>query len=250
MSELRVLSWNVNGLETSRLDSRMERLATEVLLGVRLQDALAGHSRPMPDVVCLQEVVKRAQLAKIGPHFTAAGFVMHPPQPARDDGDYSLIALRPPWRLEQVETRELEESPLGRTLIEAQLAHEDGTRVSVLTAHLESLRSGSEARVAQCLEIDGRLRSSPHPALFAGDTNLRADEWSRARTAGALMKDAFELAGEPRLHRHTWWPEGSERGFRFDRIWLDAQHGWQVELTTRRRDTLSDHAAIEALLRF
>lgn len=249
-SALRILSWNVNGLDTSRLDSRIERLCTEIVLGVDLSDALAGEVRPMPEVVCLQEVVRRAHLAKIGPHLRAAGFALHPETPSRDDGDYLLLAVRPPWRIDEVASHLFEDSPLGRAWLEATIVHPTGARARVLTAHMESLRSGSGSRVAQCIELDSRMRASAEPCVFAGDTNLRDEEWSRARDRGVAMMDAFELAGAPRAHRHTWWPERKGRGFRFDRVWLDESSAWTVELGTRRRPSLSDHAAIEALLSF
>lgn len=248
MNGLRLLSWNVNGLEPARLDTRMEKLCLEILLGVDLRDALAGEARPMPDVVCLQEVVRRTHLTKIRPHFRAAGFALYPEAPARDEGEYLLMAVRPPWRFDAVETHDLEDSPLGRRRIEATIVHRSGERARVLTAHLESLRSGSDSRVAQCIELGSRMRASTEPCIFAGDTNLSDAEWSRARERGADMMDAFDLAGEPRAHRHTWWPSESKRGFRFDRVWLDARRDWTVELSTRRRPALSDHAAIEVLV--
>ena len=249
-SALRILSWNVNGLDAARLDSRIEQLCTEIVLGVDLSDALTGEVRPMPAVVCLQEVVRRAHLATIGPHLRAAGFVLYPEKPARDEGDYLLLAVRPPWRIDEVAAHAFGDSPLARAWLEATIVHQAGARARVLTAHMESLRSGSGSRVAQCVELDSRIRASAEPCVFAGDTNLRDEEWARARDGGVAMRDAFELAGAPRAHRHTWWPERRGRGYRFDRVWLDAKRAWTVELGTRRRPRLSDHAAIEALLSF
>ena len=70
---LRVLTWNVEGLETTRLDSRAERICHELLLGMDVKQALAGEpSPPMPEVICLQEVVPRVHVAKLRPHLGAA----------------------------------------------------------------------------------------------------------------------------------------------------------------------------------
>lgn len=247
MPALRVLTWNLNGLDTARLDQRMERACMELVLGMDLRDAMAGRSGPpTPDVLCLQEVVRRVQLAKLRPHLTAAGFTLYPETPPREDGDYVLVAVRAPWRIVQGSWTRFEESPLARGWLELTIEH-DGARARVLTAHMESLRSGKEPRIAQALELDARLRADDTPAVFAGDTNLRADEVERATEAGFTSKDAFVLAGSPRAHRYTWWPEESERGMRFDRIWLDPTTPFSVdELRTRRRDTVSDHAALEA----
>jgi len=247
---LRVLTWNVEGLETTRLDSRAERICHELLLGMDVKQALAGRpSPPMPEVICLQEVVPRVHVAKLRPHLGAAKFEIVPEAPPRDEGDYVVIAARPPWRIEDARFVPFDDSPLGRGWVEASLAREGGARAVVLTAHLESLRSGAGSRVAQVRQIDARLRADPDvPTLFAGDTNLRSAEWAEA---GAAMTDAWVAAGSPAAHRHTWWPPESERGFRFDRVWLDAQRDWKVTaLRARRRERLSDHAALEARLRF
>lgn len=247
---LRVLTWNLEGLETTRLDSRAERICHELLLGMDVKQAMAGkRSPPMPEVVCLQEVVPRVHVAKLRPHLSAAGFGLWPEAPPREEGDYVLIAARPPWRIVDAAYRPFDDSPLGRGWVEALLEREGGARALVLTAHLESLRSGAESRVAQVRQLDARLHEEPDvPALFAGDTNLRKAEWDEA---GAAMTDAWVAAGSPARHRDTWWPPEAERGLRFDRVWLDTQRDWEVSaLRTRRRERLSDHAALEARLGF
>lgn len=247
---LHILTWNINGLETRRLDSRMEKVAMELVLGMDLKDALAGKpGPPTPEVVCLQEVVRRAHVSKLRPHLSAAGFALYPEEPPRDEGEYTLIGVRAPWRLEDVAFTRFEESPLGRGWLEARLADEAGRSVRVLTAHMESLRSGADARVAQALELDARMHDGSDPAIFAGDTNLRAAEWSRAKAGGLRAADVFELAGAPARYRDTWWPEESTRGYRFDRIWVDDEHAYHVDaLRTRRRSNLSDHAPLEVRL--
>lgn len=251
MPALRVLTWNLNGLDTTRLDERMERACMELVLGMDLRDAMAGRpSPPTPDVLCLQEVVRRAHLAKLRPHLAAAGFTLHPDTPPREDGEYVLIAVRAPIRVLEERYTRFEESPLARGWLELVIERE-GERARVLTAHMESLRSGKDARVAQALEIDARLRASEVPAVFAGDTNLREDEVERAVEEGFASKDAFVEAKRPRAHRETWWPEHGERGLRFDRIWLDPKSAFAVDaFRTRRRAALSDHAAVEARLVF
>lgn len=247
---LRVLTWNLQGLESTRLDTRMEALSSDLVLGVPLREALAGAPpRPMPNVLCLQEVVRRAHTSKLRPHLGAAGFVLFPEKPPPEVEEYSLIAVRPPWRIVDAVSTPFSESPLARRYLEARIERADGARVRVLTAHMESLRSGGDARVAQVEELDARLHQDDTPGLFAGDTNLRDREWKSAVSAGVKLVDAFDLAGAPAEHRHTWWPEESERGFRFDRVWLSSTTDWRVrELRTRRRPTLSDHAGLEVEL--
>lgn len=253
-AELRVFSWNLNGLESSRLDSRMEKACIQMVLGVTLREAMAGApSPPLPHVFCLQEVVRRVHIDKLRHHFGAAGFELFPAEPPERE-DYCIIAVRPPWTIIQSEYVPFEHSKLARGYAEVHLRGEDGQEAFVLTAHMESLRSGGEDRTSQTLQIDARLMAraeTSRPAIFAGDTNLREAEFVAARAGGCLLRDVFDLAKRPKAHESTWWPEASRRGYRFDRIWLDAiSSGALIDFRTRRRSKLSDHSAIEACFRF
>ncbi len=246
-SSLHVLTWNLDGLELQRLDSRMENICLEIVLGVSLKDAMAGKpSPPLPEVICLQEIVRRAHVAKLTPHLRAAGFVLYPERPAKPESEYSVIAVRAPWRVREAKTVGFEHSPLARDYLEVELEHASGAKVRVLTAHMESLRSGSEARLDQALELDRRLHEDAAvPAIFAGDTNLRKTE----KVPGRRAVDAYVTVGEPSRYQATWWPPESRRGYRFDQIWFDSQRPWTVrQFKTRRRPGLSDHAALEANL--
>lgn len=252
--ELRVLTWNLNGLESARLDSRMEKACIEMVLGVTLRQAMEGAaSPPLPHVFCLQEVIRRVHIDKLRRHLGAAGFSLFPAEPPERE-DYALIAARPPWTMVHSEYVPFEHSKFARGYTETHLRSESGREAFVLTAHMESLRSGSDDRTSQTLQIDARLMEradGERPAIFAGDTNLRESEFAAARAKGCLLRDVFDLAKRPRAHTHTWWPEGSRRGHRFDRIWLDPiSTGALVDFRTRRRPKLSDHAALEASFRF
>jgi len=251
-----VLSWNLDGLTTRRLDRRAEEACVAMVLGQTLREAVEGKpSRPPPQVIALQEVVKRIHLSTIRPHLEAAGFALWPREPAREDGDYSLIAARPPWTLVRGRDQRFAESPLARRWVEVRLQHSDGTQLRVITAHMESLRSGAGARAAQTREIAALLEDpDAPPTVFLGDTNLRASEW-RALEPDLAMDDAFTLAGRPAGHSATWYPRDdhgkrtSDRGYRFDRIWIDPGHEWTVQrFQLRHHPRISDHAALEAHL--
>lgn len=252
--ELRVLTWNLNGLESSRLDSRMEKACIEMVLGVPLRAAMAGTpSPPLPHVFCLQEVIRRVHIDKLRRHLGAAGFQLFPVEPP-DREDYCLVAARPPWTMTHSEYVPFEHSKFARGFTETHLRSETGQQAVVLTAHMESLRSGSGDRTSQTMQIDARLvalSNESQPAIFAGDTNLREAEFAAARAQGCLLRDVFDLAGRPGAHTATWWPQDSRRGYRFDRIWLDPiSAGSLLDFRTRRRPKLSDHAALEACFRF
>lgn len=244
---LRVLTWNAEGLNETQLGQRMEKLCLEILIGGDLAAAIAGRpTPPMPHVVALQEVVTIAHRGYFAPHFGSAGYALWPDGPPGDSECYEVIAARPPWRIEDVERRPFTESPLGRACTIARLAGGSGERVAFFTAHLESLRSGHDARIAQTCEIDRWMREEGCAAVFAGDTNLRETEWSSLAKSVAF-RDAFVEAGSPPSAQVTWRPEDGERGFRFDRIWLSGA----LEVREFRRRSCaraSDHDGVEALL--
>lgn len=247
--DVRILTWNVDGLDEARLGERMERICLEVLVGGDLARAAAGEpTPPMPHVLALQEVVRVAHRAYFGPHLAAAGYSLWPEAPPGDREHYELLAVRTPWAIERAEPRPFAQSPLGRAGVVATLRHRgEDRRLTVITGHLESLRSGSDARLAQAREIAGWMRGASGPAIFAGDTNLRDAEWQTV--AGELgVRDVFEELGSPRSARVTWRPEDERRGgFRFDRVWVA---GGISARAIRLRSTpgSSDHAGVEALL--
>lgn len=248
METLRVLTWNVDGLNESRLGQRMEQVCLEVLVGGDLRAAIEGRpTPPMPGVIVLQEVVHVGHRGYFAPHLSAAGFTMWPTAAPADTEHYELLAVGPRWSIEACERRPFDHSPLGRACTVASIRQRaSGRRLTVLTAHMESLRSGKDARLDQARQIDAWMRAADGPAIFAGDTNLRASEW-RALARGVGFRDAFEVLGSPADARVTWRPEDAEVGFRFDRVWL-AGPVEARELKVRERPTVSDHAAVEATL--
>ncbi len=243
---LRVLTWNAEGLNETQLGQRTERLCLEILIGGDLAAAMAGKpTPPMPHVIALQEVVRIAHRGYFAPHFGSAGYTLWPDGPPGESDHYELISERPPWRIEHVERRPFEDSPLGRACTIARLVHADsGERVTFMTAHLESLKSGREPRIAQCLDIDRWMRGEER-AVFAGDTNLRESEWEIVRDE-VSMRDAFVEAGSPPSARVTWRPEDDARGFRFDRIWFAGALGVR-DFRRRSCARASDHDGVEAL---
>jgi endonuclease/exonuclease/phosphatase family metal-dependent hydrolase len=243
---LRLLTWNVEGLNETRLGQRMEKLCLAMLVGTDLRAALAGAAMPpMPEVIALQEVVRVAHLGYFSPHLVAAGFRVWPAEPL-ERSHYELLAVRPPWTLNHIERRAFASSPLRREATVATISDGAAPPVTVVTAHLESLRSGREPRLAQLREIDAWLRAAPGPGVFAGDTNLRDEEWSLVSDA-LKLRDAFVEAGSPKAARVTWRPAGAARGgARFDRILLGRSVA--VRELRLRSSRASDHDGLEALL--
>ena len=217
--ELDLLTWNVDGLDERHLDLRSEAACLEVLLQ-------ATH----PHVVCLQEVVARTFHAHFVPHFRHAGFRPFPARPPENANYFDVVFVREPLVIEDAQREPFPTSRLGRVLTTLRISGGDRTLVA-MTAHLESLREGSEERKRQLAEVVHRLRHPETLALFAGDTNLRD-----AETEGLLddIGDAWTMMGSPAELRHTWDPKTTPnirggkgwKALRFDRVLLSA--GWKV----------------------
>lgn len=205
---MRLVTWNLFGLEERNLDARTEAALFRILLGGSLEQVLARGEPPTPpDVVLLQEVVERTWFAHLRPHLEAAGYRIFPAQlPARSY--FEVIAVRGiPVRTSRVSR--FERTGQGRHLNRVDLDTPTGP-LTVFTAHLESLKSGTELRIEQAERVFTALESCER-AIFGGDTNLRVGE---AKARPASIVDAFEAVGSPKAHRTTWG------GARYDRFWV------------------------------
>ena len=205
---MRVVTWNLNGLDDTDLDVRTEAAVMEALLGGPPERVLLGEGPPaeLPDVLLFQEVVERSYVAHLSPHLSAAGYRLYPPRiPQRSY--FEVIAVREPHRIESAVTRDLPLSGQGRQLLEVRL--EGGVRL--YTAHLESLRVGAPSRRMQAAHVAEILRAAPGLAIFGGDTNLRESE------VPALdgLCDAWEATGRVPEDRATWGAHA-----RYDRVWI------------------------------
>jgi endonuclease/exonuclease/phosphatase family metal-dependent hydrolase len=203
---LTLLSWNLNGLSPHRLDERMEAACVRLL------------TTDPPDVVVFQEVVDRALVAHLRPHFGHAGFAQAVQPPS---GEYYVaLFVREPFKLEQAEIHPFQASDQGRVLLEATVA-QGSTRWRIQTAHLESGPQGGAMRTGQLAYVMARLAAWDGPAVFAGDTNLRR----REEIERPGIQDAWQQAGAPPAAKGTWcWPPGGgkkARWFRFDRAYVN-----------------------------
>ncbi len=235
---MKVISWNLNGLEDEGLDMRTEAAMFHMLLGAPLEKAMAKGFKPdMPDVVMLQEVVPRTFHAHIVPHLKRAGFHIFPDKPS-ERSYFELIATRQP--ILEANYTAFEYSDQGRGLTTLRIAG-----LTLMTAHMESQKPGKPMRIEQAASIIEQMTACNTPCLFAGDTNLRKKEWQSLESSA--IKDAWEAAGSPKKHKTTW--ENKPYKARYDRAWLK---GMDVSgFTTFGRETVqglqmrpSDHFAI------
>lgn len=200
-----LVTWNLNGLADQHLDERTEAAITEILFGGDMLAMLeSGRPPDLPDVVLLQEVVERTYRAHVVPHLRAAGFAIVPSEPPAR-GYFEVAAVRE-RAIRKARWVPFPRSGQGRALLELEL---DG--ITVMTAHLESLKPGAPVRVEQAAFVLDRLAWRA-PAVFAGDTNLRAAEWDSLEPGGVV--DAWEAVGSPKADRDTWGKA------RYDRVWV------------------------------
>lgn len=204
---MKLVSWNLNGLEDEHLDRRTEAAMFQILLGAPIEAAIDPNFKPnMPDVVLLQEVVKRTYFAHLQPHFQAAGFKLFPKEPAIRSY-FEVIAVK--QNILDVKHQAFPYSQQGRELTTLTL---DG--VTIMTAHLESMNFGKHERIDQAQFIIDKM-SELGPCVFAGDTNLREAEWEGLNHGNVI--DVWSSVGAPQYNRYTW-QQGSMRS-RFSRAW-------------------------------
>ncbi len=246
MPTLRLITWNLDGLDTRHIDLRTEAACRAIL-------------ERGPDVVFLQEVVERSFFGHLRPWFTGSGFRAAPPTLSRRSRYGCVMFIRSPLRVTSARRTPFEASQMGRALIRT-VVHWEGRELLLLTAHMESLRDGAPERVRQLDRVLAALTAHAGPAVFAGDTNLRDSE-----VRGRDIRDAWCLLGSPRQTRTTWdmraipnkrGPNEQGGGYaRFDRVFLNP--GWRPSemsligmAPVAGADGLfpSDHAGLEVLL--
>lgn len=238
---LRLVSWNLFGLERRHLDERTEAAMFRVLLGGPPELALQSRPPPPPPILLLQEVVERTWFAHLRPHLIAAGYQLFPEQlPARNY--FEVIAVRG-LNVRRARTTRFDRTAQGRFLNVVEVDLDEGP-LTVMTAHLESLKSGSELRTEQAQRVLDALSSRPR-AVFAGDTNLRGAEVEKLEFHQAA--DAFEQAGSPSVHRTTWGKA------RYDRCWsvgmdVVAFETFGAEVLPGIDEPASDHLGIAVTL--
>ena len=240
---MRVVTWNLDGLDPRHLD-------------VRTEAAIAALLVEPPDVILLQEVTRRTWHAHLRPHLSHAGYAAAIVPPDDDEGYVEAVLSRLP--LTGAERHPLVESGQSRHLMLVEAVWQ-GEPTRLASAHLESGSAAAEVREAQASQVAELLLGGP-PAVFGGDTNLRKAEAAAVPALGELV-DAFEAAGRPSSARFTWdtrrCPNVPGRGprARFDRLWLAGS--WAVDGLGMLGQTVvpgtglwpSDHAGLWAQIR-
>ena len=213
MPTLRLISWNLDGLDHRHTDLRTEAACQTIL-------------ERAPDVVFLQEVVQRSFFAHLRPWMLGVGYQAAPPMLTRHSSYGCMMFVRPPLKVLSVKREPFEATAMGRSLIRTVVSWH-GEELLLLTAHLESMKEGSPERVRQLAVVLDALEAHDGPAVFAGDTNLRDSE-----VAGLDLRDAWSLLGGSAKTRFTFdtftIPNKSGRNrARYDRVFLNHQDSWR-----------------------
>ncbi|MEE9310574.1 MAG: endonuclease/exonuclease/phosphatase family protein [Cocleimonas sp.] len=237
---MNLVTWNLNGLEDENLDVRTEAAMFHTLLGVPIEKAaVTPNFKPnTPDIVVLQEVVERTFHAHIKPHLKAAGFTLFPPEPT-ERSYFEVIAVREPILESSYE--KFSYSDQGRGLSTLSI-----NGLTILTAHLESLKPGASMRIDQAESILKIMNEHTGAIIFAGDTNLRKSEWEDLKPDN--VNDAWEATGALKKHKITWQMEKYQA--RYDRVWLKGVDIKTFETfgkgkVTGTRQRPSDHLGIK-----
>lgn len=244
---LRLITWNLNGLDPADLDVRSEAACLRLLL------------RPdPPHVVLLQEVVRRSWHAHLKHHFHAAGFAPWPADPTDTQSEYfTVLLIARSLRIVRGGVSPFPGSQMGRCLAWAQVAWGEG-RLWLGSAHLESGTAASTERTQQLSEVVARLLDPDggDAAIFGGDTNLRRSEEGAVARLGEV-EDAWRAYGAPTADRVTWPSDGypgaprwgRNQGARFDRVLSRGLEVRAFSLIGRSAPGLrgppSDHLGIE-----
>ncbi len=123
---MRLVTWNLNGLEDANIDDRTEAAVFTMILGARLDQLHAGMSAELPpDVIVLQEVTKRMFAASIARHLPAGGYSVIPVE-APDREVFEVMAFRNSLRFVDYNLTPLVSSNYGRLLHTLDLVTETG----------------------------------------------------------------------------------------------------------------------------
>ncbi|CAB3983924.1 Tyrosyl-DNA phosphodiesterase 2 [Paramuricea clavata] len=212
---LKLLCWNLDGLDTVDLEERTTAVVENILL-------------LKPDVVLLQEVV--AYSLKIFQE-NCEGYIVLAGNHTVPYFNAILI------RTSTVQTKAtslkivpFETSIMGRHYLIHPIKFADA-KIVVMTSHLESLVDNGAERKKQFSEIlDYMKRQNENfNVIFGGDTNLRDTEVNAVGGVPSGILDAWASCGSALITKYTWnMAENNNNGkayqrppkLRFDRIFV------------------------------
>ena len=220
---LKLLSWNIDGLDERDLRERSEYVCQVVLL-------------KRPHVVFLQEVVDASWgpviIAKLSRCYNCY-CAPNPPQHY-----YNAILVLKDTKVTVAEsglTVHDFRSRMGRHLLQLSIQFA-GVDVTVMTSHLESLKDYGEERIRQLKVVFEKmieLQKVNKISIFGGDLNIREAELRKAKVPDKFV-DVWEACGKQKVHQYSWdvtendnlnWPHPNRPKARYDRVFLSPADG-------------------------
>ena len=225
---LKLLSWNIDGLDDRDIRERTEAVCDFIL------------SR-RPHVVFLQEVVNltwRPLIVSRLEHEYNCYCSLNPPQRYFN----GILVLKREVTVTGNGLQMLDfRSSMGRHLLKLSIQF-SGVDLDVMTSHLESTRDYREERLRQlriAFEEMTTLQTSNRISIFGGDLNLRDAEMKIVNVPPNVV-DVWEACGMQERHKFMWdvsendnlnWPHRHRPKIRFDRIYLSPGDGALQPLT-------------------
>ncbi|XP_015270214.1 PREDICTED: tyrosyl-DNA phosphodiesterase 2 [Gekko japonicus] len=211
-STLSLITWNIDGLDSSNLQERARGVCSYIAL----------YS---PDVVFLQEVIPPYlnYLQKRAVSYTII--------PGNTEGYFTAIMLKKSRvRVLKDEIIPFPTTSMMRNLL-AVHANISGNEICFMTSHLESTKTHTEERLKQLRLVLKKMSETPASTsvIFGGDTNLRDKEVAKLGGLPSNILDVWEFLGKPE-HCHYTWDTSQNTNLdacyqcklRFDRLFLQA----------------------------
>ncbi|XP_050401717.1 tyrosyl-DNA phosphodiesterase 2 isoform X2 [Patella vulgata] len=188
---LRVLSWNIDGLDKLNLESRTKAVYEKI-------------KAENPHVVFLQEVVPPSEAmirANCSDYRFISGYVHGSFQ------YYSAILLKKDF-LTKFDSSDIIQFPgsiMGRNLLIAK-ATIKGIKFSFMTAHLESCKEHSKERMEQLRSAFKKVKEfeKDRTVIFGGDLNIRDTEIAKMNGIPENIFDLWEVTGKRPEAKFTW----------------------------------------------
>ena len=217
-ASLRLLSWNIDGLDERNLRERTEEVCRLILL-------------KRPHVVFLQEVVAASQIILSKKLGSVYSLHVSPSPPFhyfpailtnKRCGEVTIMG--------ELEVLDFPGSSMGRHLLQLPVTFH-GVVFQLLTSHLESTRDYVSERKCQLELCFSAVREHTHQSkvcLFGGDLNVRDKEVTDSKPPECVL-DVWQACGGEQEHKYTWdvsandnmdWPYRSRPKLRFDRLYL------------------------------
>ena len=218
---LRVMSWNIDGLDNNSNE--------EDMLGRTLW-VTKEINESRPHVVFLQELIEFN--FQIISQYLSGAFYIFKQQECNQPYFVAILVHKATMSIHHPGvTIPFPSSKMGRGgVIVAASLKSSNVKIGFVTAHLESLRESSSERIRQfgiCTDAaDSAISSGAvDVCVFGGDLNIRDNEVPTAFRS----RDCWTLAGKPKNHEFTWdltlndnarMPNGAKPKCRFDRIYV------------------------------